>query len=56
MRPGVLNDTLFWIFISKGVCRYGNATCTFRGTAFLERVKQLCNSAGLFRISRVLLL
>ncbi|KZP14234.1 hypothetical protein FIBSPDRAFT_1048888 [Athelia psychrophila] len=49
----LLNDTLVCIFISKRV--YGNATYTSRGTAFWERVKQLCNSAGLFRISRVLL-
>ncbi|KZP22447.1 hypothetical protein FIBSPDRAFT_890335 [Athelia psychrophila] len=35
---------LLWIFVSKRVYRYGNATCTFRGTVF---------SASLFRLSRV---
>ncbi|KZP05174.1 hypothetical protein FIBSPDRAFT_967514 [Athelia psychrophila] len=47
-----LNDTLICVFVSQRA--YGNATFTSRGTAFWERAKQLCNSAGLFRISRAL--
>ncbi|KZP32740.1 hypothetical protein FIBSPDRAFT_943741 [Athelia psychrophila] len=48
-----LNDTLVCVFISKRA--YGNAIFTSRGAAFWERLKQLCNSAGLFRILMVLL-
>ncbi|KZP29582.1 hypothetical protein FIBSPDRAFT_851532 [Athelia psychrophila] len=45
------NDTLGFLFISRHV--YVNATFPSKGAAFLERV---CNSAGLSRISRALLM